>query len=131
MKSYLILATGLIVLIATSCIDDLFVRGNGIPVNEARLVSDFSSISSEGDFEVYVQSGEGNEVLINAESNLLPYIQTDVKNNKLRIHVKGIHNLQNQIPIEVYVTVPFPKAIVQSGSGSITTDHLVGESVNM
>lgn len=130
MRTNLMFAAGLILLLTSSCNDDLFIRGNGIPVNEARLVPAFSSVSSEGDFKVHILSGEVSEVRLYAESNLLPFIQTDVKDKKLRIHVQGIHSLQNQVPIEVYVTVPFPEAIVQNGSGSITTDRFVGEAVS-
>ncbi len=130
MKLNLMFTAGLILLMAISCIEDLFIRGNGVPEDEVRHVSGFSSVASEGDFKVHIQSGEVSEVRINAESNLLPFIQTDVKNNYLRIHVQRTYILHHQVPMEVSIIVPFLETIVQSGSGIITTDRLVGESVS-
>lgn len=124
-------AVAAIMLLFTSCIEDYIIRGNGIPESEYRLVSEFSSVSSEGNFQVHITSGDAHEVLVKSESNLLPYILTDVEGRNLRIRVQGIHNLMSQLPIEVYITVPEISGIVQSGSGVITTGWFEGESFSM
>ncbi len=128
MKTKLLIATAIIALLFTSCIDDYIIRGNGIAESESRLVSAFSSIASEGNFQIHIMPGDTYEVLVHAESNLLPFIQTDVNGHNLKIHVQGVQSLQNQLPIEVYVTVPFIEEIIQSGSGSITTAWFEGEA---
>lgn len=129
MKTKLLLAAGVIVLFFTACTDELFLHGNGIPVSEARLVPAFSSVSSEGNFEVHVTQGDVSEVLVHGESNLLPYIETDVRGNNLRIRLQGMHILKNRLPVEVFVTVPYIEKLVQSGSGVITTGKFNGESI--
>jgi hypothetical protein len=128
MKTKLLLITGVIILSVTSCMDDLFIRGNGIPANEGRLVSEFTSISSEGNFEVHITPGDSYEVLMHAESNLLPYIETDVKGGNLKIHVRGLHGLRNRLPMEVFITMPYLNSIAQSGSGIITTGWFEAET---
>ncbi len=131
MKTNLMLALTATVLLFTSCTEDYFIEGNGISESENRLVPAFSSVASEGDFQVHIVPGESYEVIVSAESNLLPYIQTDVNGQNLRIHVRGLHNLQNQLPIEVYITAPFIEGIAQSGSGLITTGWFEGETLSL
>lgn len=107
----------------TSCIDDLTVRGNGIAETEGRIVNAFSEVTSEGAFDVHITNGPEFEVVLNAETNILPYIETDVNRGKLRVHIRGLRNVQNRLPMEVYVTMPRLNGIKQSGSGVITTDY--------
>lgn len=128
MKTNLLLATGVILLLFTSCTEDFFIHGNGIPDSENRLVPAFSSVSSEGNFEVHITSGDSYEVLVNAESNLLPYIETDVIGGNLKIHVRGLSSLRNQLPVEVFITAPHIDGIAQSGSGIITTGWFEGDA---
>lgn len=130
MKTKLLLIAGVLVCTFTSCIDEIFIRGNGIADSEARIVPAFTSVASEGPFEVHVSYGTDHEVVIHAESNLIPYIETDVRGGNLRLHVKGLHGLNNRLPIEVFVQVPHLEALVQSGSGFISTGWLSAESVN-
>lgn len=130
MKTKLLLVAGVLVLLLASCIDEIFIRGNGIPASEARLVPAFSSVSSEGPFEVHITSGDKHEVLVHAESNLLQFIETDVRGNNLRLHVQGLRTLKNRLPVEVFITVPYIEGLVQSGSGLITTGWITSESMS-
>lgn len=132
MKTIQLLVAGAVLqLIATTgCVDDLIIRGNGIPGSEARLVPAFSSVSSEGDFDVHISPGPEFDVVVHAESNLLPFIETDVRHGNLKIHTRGLHSLRNRLPVEVFVTVPYIDGIVQSGSGSITTGFFEGDEFN-
>ena len=129
MKTIQLLVAGavLLVLATTGCTDDFFIRGNGIAANEARLTPSFSSVSSEGNFDVHISSGSEFDVVVHAESNLLPYIETEVRGNNLKIHTRGLTSLRNRLPIEVFVTVPYIDGIVQSGSGSVTTGFFEGD----
>lgn len=132
MKTIQLITVGLVLLLfsATSCIDDLIIRGNGIEVSEARLTNHFSKVKSEGDFDVHISPGAEYDILIEAESNLIPYIETNVTGNTLRIHTQGLRNLRNQLPMKVFITTPYIEAITQSGSGIITTGYFEGEHFN-
>ena len=132
MKTSLFSYAGVILLffIVSSCTDDFIIRGNGIPDSEARLVQGFSSVASEGSFTVHITSGTEHKLIIEAESNLLEYIETEVTGGHLRIHTRGFTSLRNRLPVEVYVTTPALKGIVQSGSGSITTGYFEAEVFN-
>lgn len=130
MKTKLLLFTGAVVLLLTSCIDELFIQGNGIPAVENRTVSDFSSVSSEGHFEVHIIQDEAPEVVIHAESNVMPFIKTTVNGGHLRIQTRGLHGIRNRLPIEVFIKAPTIESMVQSGSGWIKTGWLTGEAIN-
>ena len=120
---HLWLRTLILALATTGCMDDLFIRGNGIPLSETRFTRPFSEVNSSGNFIVHVSPGDYYEVVVNAESNLLPYIDTDIRNGKLNINVAGIHSLRNTRPIEVFVVTPYLDAVRMSGTGEITTGY--------
>ncbi len=112
----------------TSCIDDITIRGNGIAETQGRAVPVFNNLKSSGSFDVHITNGDEIEVIVNAESNILPYIETYVSRNTLVIDIRGIHNIKNRLPMEVYVTVPNMESIKQSGSGIITTDYFIADN---
>ena len=129
MKTFQLLLFSTIVLLftATGCIDDLTIRGNGMEASEGRITPDFNQVKSEGAFDVHITSGDEPDVTVNAESNILPYIETDVRNHTLRIYIRGVHNVKNQLPMNVYITVPDLEGITQSGSGTVTSGFFTSD----
>ena len=117
----------LFTLIGFSGCDDHFIRGNGIAENETRFSSTFEKVKSSGEFDVHITTGDEIEVMVNAETNLLQYIDTRVVGSTLVIDVRGFHNLRNRLPMEVYITTPNLEGIKQSGSGNITTDYFYAD----
>lgn len=112
----------LLVLFLPGCIEDITIKGNGMQRTEQRATFGFDKVASEGDFDVYIESGDEFSVTVTAESNLLPYIGTDVNGNTLRIHVNGFHVIDNQLPMEILITMPGLRGLTQSGSGKIITE---------
>jgi hypothetical protein len=117
----------LLLLACTGCVDDLFIRGNGITMSETRSVRPFSEVNTGGNFIVHVSPGDYREIVVNAESNLLPYIVTDIRNGKLNIRVEGIYNLTNTRPMEVFIVTPHLDAVRMSGSGKISTGYFASD----
>lgn len=116
-----------ILMSTTGCIEDFTIHGNGIEGSEGRITVDFDEVKSEGAFDVHITNGAEYEVIVNAETNILPYIETHVSGNTLRIYIRGLHNVRNRLPMEVFITTPFLEGIKQSGSGIITTDYFVAD----
>jgi hypothetical protein len=123
MKTNLLLLSSFIALsvLSTGCFRDLRIEGNGDPVSETRLLTNFDKVYSSGSFLVNITQGEKYQVIVRAESNLLPYISTKVSRGDLDIDVKGIHSLDPSIPIEIDIVTPSLSAVEQSGSGEINT----------
>ncbi len=114
-------------LATTGCIEDFTIHGNGIEATEGRIVGEFSELKSSGSFDVHITEGVEYEVVVNAESNIIPYIETYVRGNTLEIDIRGLHNMKNRLPMEVFVTTPYMGSIKQSGSGIITSDYFTVE----
>lgn len=116
---------------ATSCFEDFTIRGNGIAASQGRTVSSFNKVKSAGDFEIHITKGDVSEVVINAEENLISYIETSVSGNTLLIDIPGWHNVKHRLPMKVYVTVPSLESVKQSGSGNITTGFFESEKFEL
>ena len=121
----------LLLLAATGCIDHISITGNGNPASEQRLVSPFSKVKSYGDFRVYITNGDETGVVVRADENLLQYIETYVSGETLHIDIDGMHSVKSVVPMEVYITTPQLKGIVQSGSGTITSDFFEADHFDL
>ena len=123
----LLFSTVVLLFATTGCIDNFTINGNGTAATEKRITTGFNKIKSEGEFDVHITNGDEFDIVVNAESNILQYIETDVNNHTLRIYIRGIHNVRNQLPMEVYITTPYLEGITQSGSGIITSDYFLSD----
>ncbi|MCB0523177.1 MAG: head GIN domain-containing protein [Saprospiraceae bacterium] len=92
------------------------VEGEGPVLTETRDVDGFDAIdlSIAGDVEVSIGD---YRVEVRAQENLLPLLQTEVKEGTLRIDFEESVSYREQI--KLYITVPSLEALELSGSGSI------------
>ncbi len=102
------------------------IRGNGDVTEELRFVNDFTSIDSEGSFDVFVSIGPVTEIIVEAEENLLDYIDTYTRNDKLTIDTRRNRCIRNTEPIRIYITTQHLKKVELDGSGLIECDNIVG-----
>jgi hypothetical protein len=109
-------------LLTSGCMDEIILEGNGELRSENRPVNYFNEVTNSGSFSVEILQGDNYEVTVEAESNLLPYINTDTSHGKLSVNVKGIHRLSNNLPMKVSIVTPQLTRLVQSGSGKIVSD---------
>lgn len=96
------------------------VQGNGNVKKETRQVSEFTSLSSHGPFDVHIDYGNSNSIEVEADENLLQYIETTVENGKLVIRPKSSMNLRSKSTMTVYVSMTKIHSLQESGSGNIT-----------
>jgi len=121
----------LLLFAATGCFEDFTIHGNGIAATQVRPVSGFDRIKSSGEFDVHIKNGDKFEVVINADENIIPYIETSVSEHTLLIDIPGLHSVRNRLPMTVNVTLPTLTGIMQSGSGNITTDFFTCDKVDL
>lgn len=110
-----------------SCADDIFLEGNKDLRSEFRAARGFDQIASSGDFKVIVKPGEEYSVEVNAESNLLSYIETDVVGSTLKIRTRGVHSLIENYPVQIFITTPSLQGLSLSGSGLIKTGKFLND----
>ncbi len=118
----------LLLLGTTSCVDEIFIEGNGVVKTEIRQAEGFDDVASSGDFRVTVLPGTAYSVEVSAESNLLSYIETDVVGKTLKIRTRGIHSLRQNEPIEINITTPVLNGLSISGSGFIKTGSFISDN---
>ena len=95
------------------------IKGNGNVKTETRTLSGFTSLSSQGPMNVQIAYGNSNELKLEADGNLLPFIETFVEDGKLVIRTKKDVNLTSFSKMIVYVSMVKINSLQQSGSGNI------------
>lgn len=104
-------------------------NGNGNITSETRQLDSFSKVEVAGAYSVYVNHESKSEVRIEAESNLIQYIRTEVSNGVLIID--NSQNIDPDFEIKIYVKTPDLNALLLSGSGMIEADSLVGSTAEV
>ncbi|QMU65905.1 MAG: DUF2807 domain-containing protein [Flavobacteriaceae bacterium] len=101
------------------------VRGNGHVVTETRSTSDYDGIGVGGSFDVILVKGKEGKITLEGEENILPYIETKVKNGHLKIEFKKNTNIRTTRKLTV--TVPFEdiKKLSLGGSGNVISKAVI------
>lgn len=95
------------------------IKGNGHLKKETREINNFTSVASRGMIDVQIAYGNSNQITVEADENLLPYIETSVENGKLTIQPKKNTNLKSHSKMIVNIFMTHITALQQSGSGNI------------
>lgn len=111
----------------TDCID-----GNGIVRSEERTATQITAIANETSFDIVYVKGNETSIMVEAESNILPYIETGIKGDALNVRTtRGNWCLRYTTRPVITVTAPFISELVNAGSGDIIADGLEGENIRV
>ncbi len=126
-KSVLLIATLLMATISHAQWWGKKVKGNGKMTTETRTTGDYDKISCAGSFDYILVSGEEGKIKIEGEENLLEYIVTEVKGDKLVIKTENGVSLRTSWNKTIKVTVPFRdiRAVSLAGSGDLWTEDTI------
>jgi hypothetical protein len=125
MKSYLILLF-LSFTLAASAQNLETVTGNGSIKKEKRAASgSFDEIGVSGKFKVILKQGSTSSIEVEADENLLPFIETRIDGNELRVNSKKGYGIKSSNPIIVYVTLPKLSELSSSGSSSFSGEGTI------
>ena len=103
-------------------------RGSGKLGTETRPVEGVREVELASFGNLYVELGETEELRIEADDNLLRYIETDVDGDTLVIRNRRGTALRTRLPIEVYLTVKALDAVLVSGAGNVVLPELTAET---
>lgn len=111
-------------LVLSSC-NDCFpgIRGDGEVEEEYRSVSDFDALAIAIPGTVYLTQGPNEEVVIEAQPNILENIETNIRKGKLTI--KFTRNVGNHKGVKIYLSSPVLSEISVSGSGKVEGQNLI------
>jgi len=105
------------------------IKGNGDVTTETRSMPEFNIVVNEGSFEVYIIQDSISEVKIEAESNLISSIRTNVNGTTLLIDTRD--NLKNTKPMKLYIRTPDVNGVKLSGSGIIDLGDVYTDNLNV
>jgi hypothetical protein len=113
--------------LASSCrfMEGKRVRGNGELTTDQRAVGSFDQVESFGSFDVEVSTADQNMVKVEADENLLRYIETYIDGNTLKIKTKNGYSLRPRVRIKVMVYGPQFSSIVSNGSGNVNGQNRI------
>lgn len=100
------------------------IQGSGKLATEKRAVSGFNEVALDISGKLEVIQGTTEGLTIEADDNLLPYIETVVEGNRLRVRLakKGSYSSRNTI--KVVVNARAVEGLSVSGSGDIYANGL-------
>jgi len=98
------------------------IEGNGNLKKEARDASGYTAVWSGGAFDVDISYGNSNSITIEADENLLPYIETVVEGNELKLRTKKGYNLKSKTKMKVAISLTKLTSLHVSGSGNVRGD---------
>lgn len=119
MKQTLIILFSLITL--ASC---RYTTGSGNLVSETRTAGNFNGISVGGGFEVEVKIGPVTSVVVEADDNIIKYIETSTSGNTLKIRTEDLHNYSD-VHMKVYITTPSLKKVSTSASAEVVVQDVL------
>ena len=122
-----ILLTALLFCISFSYAGDKSIKGNGNMTTITRTTSDYDGISCAGQFDYILVAGTEGKITIEGEENLLDYIVTEVKNNKLVIKTQNHINLKPSNNKTIKITIPFKdiSSVSLAGSGDLWNNDVI------
>ena len=107
------------------------IKGNGNVVTRELNKGDFTKVEQRGSFDVYLSNSPSASVKIEAEENLIEYIETFINDNTLVIRTKEGYSLKPDRDVKIYISAPQLTDIQSSGSGDIISQSLLSDSTKI
>ena len=98
-------------------------RGSGHIISDTRSVSGFHSIEVSGAIDVYIRQDSSTSIKVEADDNLLQYIEVYTDNSTLIIRTQHRIWLKPTNKIKVYVSNPLYRELEVSGASSILSEN--------
>jgi hypothetical protein len=104
-----------------------FTTGSGNIISENRTVSNFDAISVGGSYDVEVEIGPVTSVRVEADDNIIKYVEAIVSGNTLKINTRSNHSFSN-VHLKVFITTPALKDVKASSSADVVVLGVIENS---
>jgi hypothetical protein len=101
------------------------IAGSGKLQKEKREVGTFTSISTEGAFDIKIVCQKPQSLEIEGDDNILPLVSIEVSNDVLQ--VRNLRDYSTSEPITLRISVPDLEGIHSSGAGTIEVSGVKNE----
>ena len=114
----------LVLFVLSACLHG--VHGSGVRKTEKRDLASFTSIETSGAFEVEVKCQKPGSFEIEADDNILPLVQTEVRGGVL--HVTTTKGYSSSGGIVLRITVPDLESLKSTGAGKFHVSDIKNDS---
>jgi len=106
------------------------IKGNGNEITKNRTTAAYDQIKVSGSLDVVLVLGTEGKLKIQAESNLIDHITTEVSGQVLKIHTENGYSLNPSRGKKILITVPFEdiNKVTLSGSGDVYSADIIKAS---
>jgi hypothetical protein len=105
------------------------VVGSGNIVSETRNITGIQGVNLAGSGDVEIKIGTTESVIVRADDNIVPLIETTVSNGRLTIRTKPFTNISTHNGIHVTVVAKSLNELTMGGSGSIRASGVTGPNL--
>jgi hypothetical protein len=124
MKNRMAFSSILILLLCACNMNIKGIQGSGKVAREERPVQEIRGVTLATIGDMTIELGEEESLTIEAEDNLLPYLETDVRGGMLTIHNESNSNLRPTAPIHYFLTVNSLETLAVTSIGNIDAPAL-------
>jgi len=107
--------------------------GSGHVITSAREVSGFLAVKIDYPAQVFISQGNTESVKIEAEDNVLPGLQTEIRNGQLRIYYKAedVKHVNPKKTVKITIVVKDLKDVEFNSAGELTITGLKTDSLDL
>jgi hypothetical protein len=100
------------------------IAGSGDLVEQARALTGFDGLVVNGPVDVELKAGVAEAVVVRADDNIAPLIETRVEGGKLLVGLTSHASFRTSNKVQVAVTFKEMKSISIRGSGDVHADRI-------
>lgn len=105
--------------------------GSGNLKTETRQVSNIERVALEQKGDLTIIQGSTESLKVEADDNLLPYIETKMIGRELKLKIKDTYDVSGSSTIRYTLTVKNLDRITVAGAGNVTAEKLTGGDLGM
>lgn len=125
-KIFFLLVFPLFIISSCQYVHGRHVSGNGTTGTDTRNINGFTGVETHGAIDLVVTQGSFN-VKVEADQNLLQYIETRVENGHLVVGFRNGIYIEDINTAKVYISAPTLNDFETHGSGNITGQGTVND----
>lgn len=107
------------------------ITGSGKLVEQVRSPGNFRNLRLDGSFDITAQPGATSRVVLRADDNVMPLIQTELDGDTLVIKSRKGSSFRTRSPITISVDFTQLTAIELRGSGNLKASGLQGKRLEL
>ncbi len=100
------------------------IKGSGKVVDDLRSVAGFSRLIVQGPVDVQLQTAESERVVVSADDNITPLIETTVQGGSLLVGLRPGSSFRTQSRVVVKVQAREMHGVVLRGSGDVRAGRI-------